>query len=238
MERRKKPTASPVHRAAMLPQRWPQLCWLSRQGTGRRKSDRRGRARKRQRQGVEKERRGMRGKSTKLASSPPEEGAPQGCLALFSPLGLGTRLFITKETRKPVWGKDKSLTTRSPLCLDGRYPYQAVWSLSESLSIVSSTQTSLSLSPALPLPPAYLLVTGASFSRVPKHILHGINREYKVAHPFPGSFREAWVWGDCGNLSLSYLARYLQIGPLRQRNGGCFCSRSLFREWKMMPVST
>lgn len=54
-----------------------------------------------------------------------------------------------------------------------------------------STQTSPSLSPELPVPRAYLLVTGASISRAPKHILHGINRENKVAHPFTGSFREA-----------------------------------------------
>lgn len=47
----------------------------------------------------------MRGKSAKLAWSPPKEGVPQGCLALFIFLGLSTRLFITKESREPMWGE-------------------------------------------------------------------------------------------------------------------------------------
>lgn len=175
----------------------------------------------------------LRESSTKLAQSPPGEGAAWGCLASFISLGLSTRVFITKERREPMWGKDTGLATGSLLCLGREYSYQPIWCLPESLSIVPSTQTSPSLSPELPVPRAYLLVTGASISGVPKHILHGIKRENKVAHPFTGGFRGSGVWGGHGNAaSLSYLARCLQTGALSQSNGRCLRCCFLFCEPK------
>jgi len=219
--------ASPVHRAAMLPHRMS-LALLTLEASHRQEEWRQQR-RSQEKMGCWEGKEGMRGKNTKLAWSSPEEGVPQGCLALFIFLGLSTRLLSQRTAGSPCGGKDKGLPTGSLLCLDGECPYQPIWCLPESLSIVSSTQTSLSLSPEPWLPRAYLLVTGASISRVPKHILHGINRENKVARPFTGSFREAWVWGDRGNSALlSYLARCSQLRALRQSNGRCSCCCSLF----------
>lgn len=83
----------------------------------------------------------MRESSTKLAQSLPGEGAAWGCLASFISLGLSTRVFITKERREPMWGKDTGLATGSLLCLGREYSYQPIWCLPESLSIVPSTQT-------------------------------------------------------------------------------------------------
>jgi len=68
----------------------------------------------------------LRESSTKLAQSPPGEGAAWGCLASFISLGLSTRVFITKERREPMWGKDTGLATGSLLCLGREYSYQPI----------------------------------------------------------------------------------------------------------------
>lgn len=99
------------------------------------------------------------------------------------------------------------------------------------LALCPALKHPCSYPPELPLPPAYLFVTGASISRVAKHILHGINTENKVARSFTASFREALVWGNRGDSALlPYLARCFQIGTLRQRNGRCLCCCSWFCE--------
>lgn len=108
---------------------------------------------------------GITEKSAKLAQSPPEEGEPQGRLALLFPLLYAKGFSWQRRGGSPCGGKDKGLATGSLLCLDGENSYQPIWCLPESLSTVSSTQRSLSLLPEPPLPPAYLLVTGASISR-------------------------------------------------------------------------
>lgn len=121
----------------------PWLCRVLGQGTGRRDSDGTGGARKRR--DVEKERRGLEKRVPSWHSPLLRKESPRDVWCFLFPLVLAQGFLSQKRGRSPCGGKDKNLATGSVLCLDGEYSYQPIWCLPESLSIVPSTQTSLSL---------------------------------------------------------------------------------------------
>lgn len=124
------------HLCSCIGSHW--LCWLLRQSTGRRTGT--GEEEPGEDGVLRRKGGGIWGKSTELAWPLLSKQHPGYVWLLYFPWSKHKVVFfffLTKESGEPIWGKDKSLATGSQLLMDGEYPYQPIWCLPESLSIVS-----------------------------------------------------------------------------------------------------